>query len=58
MSDSDVKVLHLAAAQGRIDFWTIWSREAATPECRTYFTERLRHWQHVFNAVEMTPCHE
>ena len=55
MSEPCTKSLLIAAAQGRVAFWTIWAAEAVTPECRTYFSERLRHWQHVAKALEMTP---
>lgn len=55
MSDPNTKGLLLAAALGRVEFWTVWAAEAATPECRAYFGERLRHWQHTVKALEMTP---
>jgi len=55
MSEAPTKSLLTAAALDRVSFWTIWASEAVTPECRTYFSERLRHWQHVVKALEMTP---
>lgn len=55
MSDPNTKGLLLAAALGRVEFWTVWAAEAATPECRAYFGERLRHWHHTVKALEMTP---
>lgn len=45
----------LAAALSRVEFWSIWSSEAVTPEATAYFKSRLLHWQHTANAIQMEP---
>lgn len=49
------KASRLAVALGRVEFWSIWSSEAVTPEATTYFKSRLLHWQHAANAIQMEP---
>lgn len=50
---SGTKQDRIAAARSRIEFWSIWTREAVSPTARTYFKSRLRHWE---TALKFLDC--
>lgn len=47
------KESRIAVAKGRIEFWTIWSTEAVSPEAKEYFLSRKNHWIHVAKAIDL-----
>lgn len=55
MSETPVgtKQDRIAAARSRIEFWTMWAREAVSPTARVYFKSRLRHWE---TALKFLDC--
>ena len=51
----DNKAERLAAALGRVEFWSLWAAESTSQCAIDYFKSRERHWQHAANAIELEP---